>query len=218
MLEIRPAGDSAVLATLGAELSLEVNRRVHRLAQAIARRQLPGIGEAVPGYATLLLHYDPLEYTYQELVDFIQGIDLNSENILETPRRVEIPVRYGDEFGPDLAHVAEVHGLSEAEVVRIHSGREYPVMLMGFTPGFPYLAGVDPAIVTPRLSTPRSLVPGGSVGIAGAQTGIYPVDSPGGWQIIGRTRLRLFDLALDPPFLLAPGDVVVFVPLAGEAA
>jgi KipI family sensor histidine kinase inhibitor len=131
----------------------------------------------------------------------------------ETPRRVEIPVKYGGEEGPDLGFVAAHNHLSEAEVIRMHASHEYPVYLMGFTPGFPYLGGLDPAIAAPRLSAPRSLVPGGSVGIAGEQTGIYPQDSPGGWRIIGRTRLRLFDLTRDPPFLLAPGDIVVFTPV-----
>ncbi len=132
---------------------------------------------------------------------------------VDPPRRVEIPVCYGGEYGPDLAFVAQHNHLGEAEVIRIHSAREYPVYLMGFTPGFPYLGGMDPAIAAPRLNTPRSRIPGGSVGIAGEQTGIYPVDSPGGWRIIGRTDLRLFDITSEPPFLLAPGDVVSFMPV-----
>jgi KipI family sensor histidine kinase inhibitor len=129
-------------------------------------------------------------------------------------RRVEIPVQYGGDHGPDLQAVAQAHGLTPEDVIRIHSQRDYLVYMMGFTPGFPYLGEMDPQLATPRLSTPRSRVPAGSVGIAGEQTGIYPVDSPGGWRIIGWTAQRLFDPDRQPPFLLAPGDVVRFVPAA----
>jgi KipI family sensor histidine kinase inhibitor len=120
-------------------------------------------------------------------------------------------VRYGGEHGPDLLPVAEFHHVSPAEIVRLHTSRDYTVFMMGFTPGFPYLGKLDEALVTPRLETPRTHVPAGSVGIAGAQTGIYPIDSPGGWRILGRTSLSLFDLSAPQPFLFAPGDMVRFV-------
>ncbi len=213
----QPTGDAALLVTIGERIDLATNRQAHALAQAIrharADHVLSGLGEAVPGYVTLLVHYDPLLLSYQTVEAFLRQ-NLSSEEVLALePRRVEVPVVYGGEAGPDLPFVAEHNGLSEAEVIRIHSARDYPVFMMGFTPGFPYLGGMDPAIAAPRLSSPRSRVPGGSVGIAGEQTGIYPLDSPGGWRIIGRTALKLFDPARDPPFLLAPGDVVHFVPI-----
>ena len=128
-------------------------------------------------------------------------------------RTVEIPTLYGGENGPDLSFVAEHNGLTVEEVVRIHSSRDYPVYMMGFTPGFPYLGGMDGRIAAPRLNSPRTNVPAGSVGIAGEQTGIYPMESPGGWQIIGRTETTLFDPNHEKPFLLAPGDQVRFVPV-----
>lgn len=209
----QPAGDSALLVTFGEQIDLAINRRVHRLARALAGRPLPGLGEAVPGYAALLIHYDPLLLDYPILETFVRQNLSSGEVLALEPRRVEVPVTYGGEAGPDLGFVAAHAGLSEAEVIRIHSGRDYPVYMMGFTPGFPYLGGLDPAIAAPRLSTPRTRVPAGSVGIAGEQTGVYPLDSPGGWRIIGRTALKLFDPTREPPFLLAPGDLVRFVPV-----
>jgi KipI family sensor histidine kinase inhibitor len=132
------------------------------------------------------------------------------------PRRVEIPTIYGGEYGPDLDFVAQYHHLTPAEVIRIHSGVDYPVYMLGFIPGFAYLGGLDAAIATPRLDQPRTRIPAGSVGIAGAQTGVYPLDTPGGWRIIGRTPLRLFDPLADPPALLSPGDIVRFIPVSEE--
>lgn len=213
----QPAGDSALLVTFGEQIDLGLNRQAQALARALAEHPLSGLGEAVPGYATLLVHYDPLLLNYQDVIDWLS--DLESQRLSAggalayQPRRVEIPVVYGGEAGPDLAFVAEHSRLPVDEVIRIHAGRDYPVFMMGFTPGFPYLGGMDPRIAAPRLATPRSRVPGGSVGIAGEQTGVYPVDSPGGWRIIGRTALKLFDPASEEPFRLAPGDLVRFVPV-----
>jgi inhibitor of KinA len=130
---------------------------------------------------------------------------------------IEVPVRYGGEHGPDLEFVASHHQLSLKEVVRLHTGREYTVYMMGFTPGFAYMGKLDEKIATPRLETPRIRVAAGSVGIAGAQTGIYPIDSPGGWRLIGWTSLPLFDLKADPPYLFSPGDRVQFVSEALDA-
>lgn len=207
---ILPAGDAALLVTLGERIDPVVNRRVHRLAAAIAAGRKPGVGATVPGYVALLVHYDPLLASFGEVRDWIAGLGDVAAGDAVAPRRVEIPVRYGGTAGPDLAFVAQHNRLAAEEVVRIHTSREYPVYLMGFSPGFPYLGGMDPAIATPRLTTPRTRVPAGSVGIAGEQTGVYPRESPGGWQLIGQTDAPLFDLARDPPFLLAPGDIVTF--------
>jgi KipI family sensor histidine kinase inhibitor len=130
---------------------------------------------------------------------------------LRKPRQVEVPVRYGGEYGIDLQFVADYHQLPVEDVVRIHSNQTYTVFMMGFTPGFPYMGKLDDAIVTPRLEIPRTHVSAGTVAIAGSQTGIYPIDSPGGWRLIGHTSLRLFDPAAESPFLFSPGDEVRFV-------
>ena len=208
---IRPVGDSAVLIALGDGIDPQVNRRVHALADLISSGPLTGLGECVPSYTGLLLHYDPLQIEYSTVHRLVQDfIHRLPEVIAWNPRVMEIPVVYGGEYGPDLAFVAEHAGLSPREVIRLHVAGVYPVYMMGFTPGFPYLGGLDPRLAAPRLETPRKAVPAGSVGIAGEQTGVYPLESPGGWRIIGRTPLGLFDLGVEPPCLLAPGDEVHF--------
>ena len=207
-----PAGDSAVLIQFGSTIDLETNRRVHALAGRILEAPLAGIGEPVPGYATLLVHYDPLRLDYTQAAAWLQELAGQAAvQPLPAPRRVEVPVYYGGEHGPDLDFVARHTGLAPAEVIRLHAAGEYPVYFLGFTPGFPYLGGLNPRLACPRLETPRERVPTGSVGIAGLQTGIYSVDSPGGWRLIGWTPLRLFDPQREAPALLAPGDVVCFI-------
>lgn len=209
---LSPAGDGALLVTLGARIDPQINRRVRALASRLAAAPLDGSLEHVPGYASLLVVYDCLKLDYGQVESWVQhNLEGLVEEQLEDSHRIEIPVIYGGEHGPDLADVAGANHLSVEEVIAIHTGRDYPVYMMGFTPGFPYLGEMDRSIATPRLSTPRTRVPAGSVGIAGDQTGIYPVDSPGGWRIIGWTPLRLFDPKRQPPFLLAPGDLVRFV-------
>jgi inhibitor of KinA len=209
--KIEPLGDSALLVTFGDEIDPRLNQRVHALAALIDFAPLVGVSETVPAYATLLVHYAPLTLTYAQIADWIRGqIDRVESAATRKPRQVEVPTRYGGASGPDLEAVAALHNLSVADVIRIHSGREYLVYMMGFTPGFPYMGKLDDAIVTPRLDTPRTLVKAGTVALAGAQTGIYPLDSPGGWRLIGWTPLTLFDPASDAPFLFAPGDTVRF--------
>jgi KipI family sensor histidine kinase inhibitor len=210
-----PAGDSALLVELGDQIDLSINRRLHALADWL--RQQPGLGEAVPGYAALLVHYNPLDLAYAEVLDLVQrGLSLAAKAIQSSPRCVEIPVRYGGEDGPDLAFVANHCGLSTDEAIWRHSQAEYVVYFLGFTPGFPYLGGMDTSIAAPRLESPRSRIPAGSVGIAANQTGVYPLESPGGWRIIGRTEVELFNPLNQPPALLAPGDVVRFIPQEGS--
>lgn len=210
-IHIRPAGDSAVLVQLGERVDPNINRQVHALAEIIAVNSIPGVLETVPGYATLLVHYDPLVLSYAQLVDWLERVKQEDAAPNRKSRLIEIPVVYGGVFGPDLSFVAKTNGLSEEDVIRIHTSRDYTVYLMGFMPGFPYLGGMDPAIAAPRMQTPRKLVPAGSVGIAGEQTGVYPFDSPGGWQIIGRTNRKLFDVTQCPPCLLSPGDTIRFI-------
>jgi KipI family sensor histidine kinase inhibitor len=209
---ILPLGDSALLVQLGNEIDISINQSVHGLASLIKLSRLDGVVETVPAYATLLIHYDPLILTY---ADIYQWVCLKLEQletaIVRKPRKFEVPVRYGGEHGIDLQFVADFHRLRIEDVIRIHSEPIYTIYMMGFTPGFPYMGKLDDALVTPRLETPRPRVPAGTVAIAGSQTGIYPIDSPGGWRLIGYTSLRLFDPTSESPFLFAPGDEVRFV-------
>ncbi len=216
MRRIEPVGDCAARVSWQAEhstIDLILNQQVQALARQINQAAYPGIGEALPGYAALLVYYDPVQRSYSALADWLNSLPDADTAPVNPPRVVQIPVAYGGANGPDLAFVAQHANMTPEEVVRIHAAVRYTVLMMGFLPGFPYLGGMDVRLAAPRLTTPRLSVPAGSVGIAGEQTGIYSLESPGGWQIIGRTPLALFDLAADPPFLLAPGDEVQFYAL-----
>ncbi|MDU6785202.1 MAG: 5-oxoprolinase subunit PxpB, partial [Veillonella sp.] len=175
--------------------------------------QLDGIIELVPTYCALLVQYDAMVYSYSDICRILEPTLQESvtDSANELVTIVEIPTVYGGEFGPDLGFVASYNHLSEAEVVSIHSGTDYLVYMLGFIPGFTYLGGMDPRIATPRLSSPRTLIPAGSVGIAGEQTGTYPSDSPGGWQIIGRTPVTMYDMSKEQAALLQAGDYVRYV-------
>lgn len=211
------AGDRAIVIELGDEISIKCNRRVHSLHRAVAREDLPGVVDIIPTYRSLLVEYDAVQVSYADMMARL--VDIRGA-VAEVPEDsttvVHLPVLYGGEHGPDLEFVARNAGMSADEVIELHSGTEYPVYMMGFTPGFPYLGGMSERIATPRLSTPRGVIPAGSVGIAEAQTGVYPIESPGGWQLIGRTPLRLFDVDRTPPSLIDAGDSVHFVPLSDQ--
>ncbi|NWF87242.1 5-oxoprolinase subunit PxpB [Candidatus Bathyarchaeota archaeon] len=211
-----PFGDTALVVEFGNTISLEINTRVIALSEAVQKAKIEGVEELVPTYRSLLIRYNPLKTSYEQLVFRIKDIE---KTLKETATKVEskritIPVIYGDIYGPDLVHVARFHGLSEKQVVKLHSEKEYRVYMIGFVAGFPYLGEVPDEIATPRLETPRLKVPAGSVGIAEKQTGIYPCEAPGGWQIIGRTPIKLFDPRQQPPALLKPGDTVKFKPVS----
>jgi KipI family sensor histidine kinase inhibitor len=207
-----PLGDSAMLVQWGNDMDFKVNQRVHALANLIEASPMDGVIETVPAYATLLVHYDPLVVSFAKVRDFLrEKLSQAEAAVARSPKRVEVPVRYGGERGVDLETVARHLRLRVEEVIRLHSDRTYTVFMMGFTPGFPYMGKLDDALVVPRLETPRTRVPAGTVAIAGWQTGIYPLDSPGGWRLIGWTPLTLFDPRSDSPFLFAPGDQVKFV-------
>lgn len=210
--KIVPLGDSALLVQLGDEIEITINQRVHALAALINISPLGGVIETVPAYSTLLVLYDSLLLTEAELHEWLRGKLNQIENVnLRKPRQLEVPLQYGGEYGADLQFVADYHHLRVDDVIRIHSEKTYMVYMMGFTPGFPYMGKLDDAIVTPRLETPRTHVPAGTVAIAGSQTGIYPIESPGGWRLIGHTSLKLFDPKSESPFLFSPGDEVRFV-------
>ena len=211
----RAAGDQAVLVELGDEISPDTNARVHGLARAIEEAGVGGVVDLIPAYDSLLVQYDTAAVSMEDLQTRIVELDSAQVRSEEGGRVVELPVLYGGEHGPDIERVAEHAGMAVDEVIGLHSGTDYLVYMLGFTPGFPYLGGLDDRLATPRVATPRLRIPAGSVGIAESQTGVYPLTSPGGWNIIGRTPLALFDPTRAPPSLLAPGDVVRFVPLGG---
>ncbi|MCI0340268.1 MAG: 5-oxoprolinase subunit PxpB [Planctomycetales bacterium] len=214
-MEIVPFGDSALLLRFGEEISPVLSASARRVAVVLEAEPPAGFVEAVPSYASVAVHFDPALARAEDLaLEIARRLGRATGEAGPPGRLVEVPVRYGGADGPDLPDVARLRGLSEAEVVAAHSGVEYLVYAMGFMPGFPYLGVVPEAIRVPRLDSPRPAVPAGSVGIAGAQAGIYPAATPGGWRLIGRTDLRLFDPARRPPATLAPGDRVRFVPCA----
>ncbi len=216
--EIVPAGDAAVLVRFGATIDPDAHARVMALLRALDQRPLAGVRDLTPAYASLLAQFDPLITTYEEIEVYLRS-EMDSLKIEAAERAgqlVRIPVVYGGEYGPDLAEVARLVGLTPEEVMRLHAEPEYHVNFLGFLAGFPYLSGLPAELAAPRLSSPRTQVPAGSVGIAGQQTGIYPVQAPGGWRIIGRTPLHLFDPSLYPPSLLRPGDRVRFDPVPAE--
>lgn len=210
-------GDRGLLVELGDGISRQINQKVRALFIEIAGHEVRGIKELVPAYRSLMVVYDPLVVSLSSLKSQIIGIwHTVDEAQLPSPRIVEIPVVYGDEFGPDLEWVASYHKMAPEEVIRLHTQPTYQVYMIGFMPGYPYMGEVVESLVTPRRETPRTHVMQGSVGIAQKQTGIYPVTSPGGWQIIGRTPIRLFDPQKNPPSFLEMGDRVKFYTISAE--
>jgi KipI family sensor histidine kinase inhibitor len=214
---IRHASDHSLLVSFGEEISAESHARVRRLFHFLQTEPPAGVLNLHPAYASLLVSYDPLLADREALVREVErGAAGQADAEPPEPRLVEIPVCYGGEFGPDLGEVASACGLHPSEVIREHTTAEYLVHFLGFSPGFPYLGGMSPRIAAPRRATPRKRVPAGSVAIGGNQTGVYPLPSPGGWRLIGRTPLALFEAARTPPALLALGDIVRFVPVSED--
>ncbi len=210
-------GDSALMVTVGDSISYEINKKIHDIISLIKLADWPGIKEIVPTYSSFVVHFDPIIFSMEGLIECVQGIwndDLNSENT--DSRTVLIPTLYGSEYGPDLESVSELTGLSTEEVIETHSKVDYLVYALGFSPGFPYLGGLDSKIHCPRLETPRVSVPQGTVAIADSQTGVYPVASPGGWRLIGRTPVTMFDPSRANPSLVTPGDYIRFVPIGSD--
>ena len=210
-MKIIPASDSSLLVVFGDVISPALQQRVMALFHALQAAQDARIRNLHPGYASLLIDFDSLQISHEELRSLVQRLAPGDGDIAGTPGKVvTIPVCYDSEFGPDLPEVAQRAGLSPQEVVRLHSSPTYLVYFLGFSPGFVYLGGLPEALRTPRLATPRPAIAGGSVGIAGDQTGIYPLDSPGGWRLIGRTPLHMFDPEATPSVRLQPGDSAKF--------
>ncbi|UAW64200.1 5-oxoprolinase subunit PxpB [Mycoavidus sp. HKI] len=205
---IFPFGESALVCESPAPATLACQKRIWTIAEVA--RQWPHVTEVVPGMNNLTVLFDPLATNVDVLTQKLAKAWGAVDTKLKPGRLVEIPVCYGGEYGPDLATVAHHTALSAEAVIKLHASTEYTVFCLGFQPGFAYLGGLDPKLETPRRAEPRVAIPAGSVGIGGAQTGIYPASSPGGWQLIGHTREKLFDPMRTPPSLLQPGDRVRF--------
>ena len=212
------SGDSALVIEFGNEISVDINKKIRKMMDDIKKENIDGIVELVPTYCSLLINYDVLKIDYNTLVEKLKTF-LNND--LETAEGeevtlIEIPTLYNDEVGPDLSYVAEHNKLSKEEVIKIHTGTDYLVYMLGFMPGFTYLGGMSEKIATPRLESPRLQIYPGSVGIAGKQTGMYPSMSPGGWRIIGRTPLNLYNPDSDAPVYISSGDYVRYVSISEE--
>lgn len=233
--QLSAMGDRAMIVRLGEGVDPQTHRSVKLLTDYLAEHPFEGMIETIPAFNSVTVEYDPLTIylvqsrRLQERDDELQlPSDFVERRLREAlgalregqtleSRLVQIPVCYGGEFGEDLAHVAQLNGLTPDEVIDIHTGGEYLVYMLGFAPGFPYLGGMDERIAAPRHATPRLTIPPGTVGIAGKQTGIYPIGTPGGWQLIGRSPLALFLPEEEPPTLLQAGDRIRFYPITREA-
>jgi inhibitor of KinA len=229
-LDILPLGDRAAVIEVAERVGEAVTARVRALFELLQAARLPGVREVVPGFCSVTLHYDPrvlwqlgaaehrdaripFELLRERAARVLQGFD---EAPAITGRLLEIPVCYGGDYGEDLGTLALAHEIAPSKLAELHAAAVYFVGMLGFMPGFPYLCGLDERLITPRRASPRSRVPAGSVAIGGEHTGIYPLESPGGWHLIGRTPISLFDPGCDPPSLLLAGDHVRFVPITPE--
>lgn len=216
-IRILTAGDTALLIEFGKEINPETNRKITALVQLMREQHIEGIVDVIPAFCSLLINYDPRVLSYEELKERMEHL-LKMETKTEATRKriFEIPVCYGGEYGPDIENIAEHAGLSADEVIKIHSSKDYLIYMLGFLPGFTYLGGLDERIHTPRLASPRLKIRAGSVGIGGSQTGIYPLDSPGGWQLMGMTPVRTYDPERQTPILVEAGDYIRFIPIDEE--
>ena len=207
---IREVGDAAVTVELESRIDPVINARVVALATGVRAARHPGVRDVVPTYSAVTVYFDPLRTDLDRLWAALEALAAAPEGDAGPARELVVPVRYGGAAGPDLDEVAAFAGCSTDDVVRQHTAPRYRVYMVGFLPGFPYLGTVDARIAMPRRSSPRLAVPAGSVGIAGAQTGIYPTTAPGGWRLIGLAAVHPFDAGREPPNLFRPGDTVRF--------
>ncbi len=213
----RLMGDRGLLLEFGDEISLKINQKVRRMNLALHREGMEGVIETVPTYRSLLIVYNPMILSFEIIKRKVKEVESTLEEIdLPKPNLTRIPVVYGGLYGPDLEDVAKHCGITPEEVIRLHCSVTYHIYMVGFMPGFPYMGELPDALVTPRLKTPRLSAPAGSVGIAQKQTGIYPMESPGGWRLIGKTPLKMFNPNRQPPSLLQMGDLVEFYPISEE--
>lgn len=217
-IQYYPLGDSAITMELGQSISMDLQGQITAIGSFLETYSFEGFVEYVPAFTTVTVFYDPLVTDYETVEALLR--EMLNEIAEEVPDldavTVDIPVLYGGPQGPDLSFVATHAGISETEVIRLHSSEVYLVYMIGFAPGFPYLGGLNEKIACPRKEIPSLKIPAGSVGIAGLQTGIYPIETPGGWQIIGQTPLKLFDAERDPPALIKAGNRLRFIAITEE--
>lgn len=213
-VKIMTAGDSSLLIQFGNAIDPDINARIAATVSLMKEQHIEGVVDFIPAFCSLLINYDPRVISYGEFYERIERIlSIEIAAGARKKRVFEIPVCYGGSCGPDLPAIAEHAGLSEKEVIEIHSSADYLIYMLGFLPGFTYLGGLDERIHTPRLANPRIRIPAGSVGIGGSQTGIYPMDSPGGWQLMGMTPVKTYDPEREVPILVEAGDYIRFVPV-----
>ena len=215
--KILTAGDSALLIEFEQKIAPEINAQITAFVHLLKGQHIEGVTDLIPAFASLLINYDPRVIGYKDLkarIEELLKIEVSEE--AGDARVFEIPVCYGGEYGPDIANIAENAGLSEQEVIDIHCSKDYLIYMLGFLPGFVYLGGLDERIHTPRLANPRISIPAGSVGIAASQTGIYPLNSPGGWQLLGMTPVKTYDPERETPILVEAGDYIRCVPVTEE--
>ena len=211
------ASDQSLLIYFGQQISLNAHERVRKFLRLLELEPFAGVRNLHPAYCSVLVKFDPLKWRHDELEKILkQYLGRLKDVSLPEPRQVQIPVCYGGEHGPDLIDVSKIHGMTPAQVIELHSSSTYVVYFLGFVPGFAYLGELPEALVTPRLATPRRRVPAGSVGIAGNQTGVYPVETPGGWRLLGRTPIEMFRPDQKALSLLSIGDRVRFIPISPE--
>ncbi len=213
-IKIVAAGDSSLLIEFGNEINEEINRKITTIVQLMRDQQIEGVVDVIPAFCSLLINYDPRIVSFEKMQRRMHAlVKMDLKGGAGRKRIFEIPVCYGGEYGPDIGTIASHGGLTEKEVIEIHSSRDYLIYMLGFLPGFCYLGGLDERIHTPRLANPRVKINAGSVGIGGSQTGIYPLDSPGGWQLMGMTPVKTYDPSREVPILLEAGDYIRFVPV-----
>ena len=209
----RPQGDAALVVEFGETIDRAVSELVYDLADAVGAAAIPGLAEVVPSFRSLLVFYDPLILDFDAAVVKVEALIGAGEARQRKKRRIHMPACYDEDFGPDLAEAAQIAGLSREDAIRLHASVDYHVYMLGFLPGFAYMGDVPEPLNLPRRNTPRVKVPARSLAIAIGQTGIYPLESPGGWWLIGVVPVELCDMAKSPPALLAPGDLVRFHPV-----
>ncbi len=210
-MKILPSGDSAFILRFDNKISKETHDKIRIFSYLLKTKPIKGVIEIVPAYTDIIIHYNPLVIDYKKLVSQLKKLATNPHSIkIPDPSVIKIPVWYGGSYGKDIKHIAQANQLSIEEVIKIHTSQSYLVYMLGFTPGFCYLGGMDERIATPRKKIPAQTILPGSVGIAANQTGIYPIESPGGWQILGRTPLKIFSPEKKQPFKLKAGDILEF--------
>ena len=211
-IKLLTAGDSSILLQFGNTIDPAINRKIAATVQLMREQHINGVTDVIPAFCSLLINYDPRVISYEQIKRRMEALVKIDVTAGDTRKRVfEIPVCYGGEYGPDIQNIADHAGLSVEEVIQIHTSRDYLIYMLGFLPGFTYLGGLDERIHTPRLANPRIRIPAGSVGIGGSQTGIYPMDSPGGWQLMGLTPVKTYDPDREVPILVEAGDYIRFV-------